>query len=347
MTRIVTVARLSGADLELIRAVSPDVDLVDAGGWFDGEYAETWPEATAKRYVPGTGEGTRAQRDALLAGAEVVITGFPFPLDLKARAPKMRWLHQTPAGASNLLRGDIWGSDVTVTTSRGLGETTAIAEYVMASVLYFAKGFFRASIDRDQGAFDHRAYGVRAVETRTLCVIGAGGIGREVGRLAKALGMTVLGTRRNLTPIDGDQHFDRLQTPEHLHAQLAEADAVAVCCQWTPETTDLLDTQAFAAMRDNAVVVNVARGEIINEKALVAALAAGKLRGVALDVSVGEFEHEPPAALWKHPRVLLTPHTSAQTDASRRRSTKLFCDNLRSYLDGKPLHNVVDWTLGY
>jgi len=100
-------------------------------------------------------------------------------------------------------------------------------------------------------------------------------------------------------------------------------------------------------MKDGAVIVNVARGEIIDEDALVAALQAGKLRGVALDVYVGEFERLPDQRLWSDPRVLITPHISAASDESRHRAIDLFCKNLRAYLDGKPLENVLDWELGY
>src|SRR5438132_1513735 len=105
--------------------------------------------------------------------------------------------------------------------------------------------------------------------------------------------------------------------------------------------------EAFAAMKRGAILVNVARGEIIDEEALIAALAAGKLRGAALDVYVGEFEHEPDRRLWDDERVLITPHISGGSDMRQHRGINLFCDNLRAYLDGRPLTNVVDWADGY
>ena len=104
--------------------------------------------------------------------------------------------------------------------------------------------------------------------------------------------------------------FSRLERPEHLHTLLGESDFVAVCCQWTPETTGLIGHAAFAAMRPGTVLVNVARGEIVDEEALIAALAAGKLRGVGLDVYLGEFEHAPDRRLWQDERVVITPHVS-------------------------------------
>ena len=121
------------------RGVDPAVRVTDAGGWFDGEIRDTWPAYTAARYLaPGsTGQGTREQRDRLLADAEIILGGWPYPLDLRARAPRLKWFHQRPAGASNLRLGDLWGSDVTVTTSRGAGSTLAIAEYAVAAILVF------------------------------------------------------------------------------------------------------------------------------------------------------------------------------------------------------------------
>ena len=147
---VLSIQRISAEDRAKIEAVDPTIELTDAGGWYDGEIRETWPAFTTTRYLaPGAaGSGTREERDRLLAEAEVILGGWPFPLDLRARAPRLKWFHQRPAGASNLLVGDLWGSRVVVTTSRGLGNTLAMAEYAVAGILYFAKGLHRAPIDR-------------------------------------------------------------------------------------------------------------------------------------------------------------------------------------------------------
>jgi glyoxylate/hydroxypyruvate reductase len=341
---------VSDDDLSRIAAVDRCLHVVDARGWFDVELRETWPPWTVQRYL-GQRVGpirSRQERDQLLAGAEVILGGFPFPLDLRARAPRLRWFHQLPAGASNLLRGDLWGSDVVVTTSRGHGNTRPMAEYVLASLLHFARGLHRASCDRQRHSFDHHTYRPVLLQGKTLCVVGAGGIGQEVGRLCASAGMRVIGTRRRVAPdAVPPAAFSRLESRERLYALLEESDAVAVCCQWTPETTKLIGREAFAALKPGAILVNVARGEIIDEEALLAALAAGKLRGVALDVYVGEFEHEPDRRLWDDERVLITPHISGGSDVRQHRGIALFCDNLRAYLDGRPLINVVDWADGY
>jgi phosphoglycerate dehydrogenase-like enzyme len=348
---ILCIQRASADERARIEAVDPGVRLTDAGGWFDGEYRETWPAYAAQRYLrpTSTGHGTREERDRLLAEAEIVLGGWPFPLDLRGRAPRLKWFHQRPAGASNLLRGDLWGSDVQVTTSRGVGSTLAMAEYAIAGILHFAKDLPRATAGAEAGTFDHRAYRPLLIEGKTACVAGAGGIGLEVGRLCAALGMRVIGTRRR-PPAPGEklpQGFSRLGGPGALGAMLPESDFVVICTQWTPETTHLFNRERFALMKEGAVLVNVARGEIFDEAALVEALDQGRLRGVVLDVYDGEFEHLPPPPLWQDKRVLITPHVSGASDEDRHGAIDLFCDNLRLYLAGRPLKNVIDWQRGY
>jgi phosphoglycerate dehydrogenase-like enzyme len=347
MPNVVSLIQLSGAQARSIRDVDASIRLFEAGGWFQDEYAETWPRATVERYVRGRSTSTRTERDSLLSDAEIVLCGFPFPIDLRARAPELRWLHQTPAGASNLRTGDVWNSAIAVTTSRGYGDSRAIAEYVLAGIMHFAKGFERATLDREHAKFDYQSYTPSSLSEKVLCVIGAGGIGRQIARFGKALGMRTLGTRGSVATVSQDADFDAIGGPDQLCGFLAESDFVAVSCQWTEATTRLLNATTFAAMKRGAILVNVARGEIIDETALLAALDAGQLRGAVLDVFVGEFEGPPPAALWQRRDILITPHTSALTDRGQRRSMDLFNRNLHRFLAGQQLENQIDWALGY
>ena len=330
-----------------VRGVDASIELTVIPGWFDGEIRATWPTFTTDRYLrsDSNGRGTREERDALLAGAEIVVLGFPFPLDIRARAPKLRWVHQRPAGASNMLRGDLWDAGVVVTSSRGHAHNLPIAEYVLAAILHFAKGLHVAEAERAERRFRAAAYAPVQLAGKTVCVVGAGGIGSEVGRLCAAAGMRVVGTRREPAP-PGDG-FSEIRGTGGLHELLAESDFVAVCCQWTPETEKLIGREAFAAMKEGAVLVNIARGEIVDEEALVDALAADRLRGAALDVYAGEFDHAPDSRLWNDPRVLLTPHVSAASDVSSHRGAELFVENLRRFVAGEPLENVIDWARGY
>jgi phosphoglycerate dehydrogenase-like enzyme len=168
------------------------------------------------------------------------------------------------------------------------------------------------------------------LDGKTACIVGAGGIGSQVGRLCAALGMRVVGIRRHPAP---DQPlplgFAEIAGPADLNRFLPDSDIVAICCQWTPETDRLFNQDRFAAMKPNSILVNVARGEIVDEDALADALARDHLRDAVLDVYVGEFEHTPMGRLCSDPRVLLTPHISSTSDQDRHGGIVLFCENLR------------------
>ncbi len=183
------------------------------------------------------------------------------------------------------------------------------------------------------------------VKDKTVCIVGVGGIGQDVGKLCSGVGMRVIGTRRSASvPPEG---FASVYTPDKLIDILPEADFISICCQWTPETEGLIGKDTLGAMKDGAVICNLARGEIIDEPALKDALKSGRIRGVGLDVYVGEFEHLPDPELWADDRVLFTPHVSAGTDVRSGRQIDLFCRNLLAYIAGKPLENVLDWKRGY
>ncbi len=122
---------------------------------------------------------------------------------------------------------------------------------------------------------------------------------------------------------------------------------MVICCQLTLETTRLFDEERFAAMKAGSVIINVARGEIVDEEALADALQRNHLRGAVLDVYAGEFEHMPIARLWSDPKVLITPHISGAVDQRRHGAINLFCENLHAYLEGRPLRNIIDWERGY
>lgn len=350
MTHIVSLTRLSPAARQRIMDVAPGLRVTEAAGWFDGEYRDTWPAFTIARYVApaATGHGTRAERDALLADADIVLGSWPYPLDLRARAGRLKWFHQRPAGASNLLRGDLWGSDVTVTTSRGSANGLAIAEFAVAGMMHLAKGLQNVALERAAAMLDARTYRPMLLDGKTALVVGAGGIGLEVGRLCAALGMRVLGTRRNAVVGPAlPSGFSEIGGAGDLDRMLPAADVVAICCHWTPQTDKLFNAARFAMMKPGAILLNVARGEIVDEDALIGALAENRLRGAALDVYVGEFEGPPDKRLWHDPRVVITPHVSGGTDDDRHGAIEVFRENLRAFLDGAPMRNVIDWARGY
>jgi phosphoglycerate dehydrogenase-like enzyme len=330
-----------------ITKTDPSIELTMAPGWFDGEVRDTWPKFTSERYLTphSTGRSSKLERDELLRMANIIIVGFPFPLDIKRRSPNLKWVHQRPAGSSNMLRGDLWNSDVVVTSSRGYANNLPIAEYTLTGILHFAKGINVADTERVNKKFEASKYKPMLLSGKTICIVGVGGIGQEVGRVCSAVGMKVIGTRR--TSFTGNSDFVKIYPANDLLKILPESDYVAICCQWTPETEKLIHREAFNAMKDGAGIINIARGEIIDEKALIDALDENKLRGVVLDVYTGEFDRAPSTRLWNDNRVLITPHISAASDINSHRGNELFIKNLKRYLEGKKLENIIDWKLGY
>jgi len=346
--KVLALLKLSEAEQQYILSTHPAVDLVMAPGYFDGEIRDTWPAFCCDNYLApnASGCGTQSERDALLADADVIFGGWPYPLDMRRRSPKLKWFHQQPAGASNLLKSDLWETDVIVTTSRGYGNTRAIAEFALAGLLHFAKSFYIATKDCARQNFNKSEYQPLLIEGKTLCVVGVGGIGLQLGRLAEKLGMRVVGTKRSKSGAL-PTGFSKIETPSGLLDLLAESHFVAICCQLTKETNQLINEDAFNAIKSGGVIVNIARGEIIDENAMVKALDCGHLRGAAIDCYVGEFENPPSPMLWNHPNVLITPHCSGKCDIDQRRHVEVFCENLKAFIAGKPMLNEIDWATGY
>ena len=348
--KVVLIAPLSAEHVAEIAAVDARLRVEDAWELFGPELVADWPAQTVEWYLPrrfleaADSAEQRRRRDAVLREAEVICVTFPFPTRLVARAPQLRFVHQIPAGVSNLTRGDLWRSAVPVTSGRGAGSTVAMAEWALAVGLALVKELPRAFAQRSAGHLDRAAFRGREVAGKTIGVVGLGGIGREVARLASALGMRVVGTRRSSEPVE---HVERLYPPAELHALLGESDMVVLASQLTAETHHLLDGAAFAVMKPGAFLINVARGELIDEAALFRALESGHLGGFGADVYEGEFDHPPPAELLSFENVILTPHTSGQTEQPPTGPLEIFRENLRRCLDGRPLLNQVDWERGY
>jgi phosphoglycerate dehydrogenase-like enzyme len=310
----------------------------------------TWVSEIDSRVRVIDGNDIGAESDSVLAEAEVLLVGYPVPNELATRTPGLRWAHHTQAGVSNLHSSDLWSSSVMLTSSRAHVSATAIAEYVIAAAFHFSSGLDEAIRQKSAGEFTRDRYDLRTVAGSTMGVVGLGGIGGEVARLARLVGMRVVATRRSATAaqenVDG---ADLLLPADRLTDLVAQSDVVAVCAQLTAQTRRLIDAHVFAAMRPNAVLVNVARGEVVDEEALVHALREGQIRGAVLDVYEGELDGHPPRReLVELPQVVLTPHISGVGDtAGHERAKALFAENLRRFLDDRPLLNVVDRNRGY
>jgi phosphoglycerate dehydrogenase-like enzyme len=343
--RVVVMAPHLGSDLEFVSDVDSHVEVVDGSRTFRAELVE---QGRVSGQMPHDAP-SRAERDRLLAEAEVLLLGFPVPPRLADRMPSLRWAHHTQAGVSNLLRTDLWTAPVLLTSSRGAVGVTAIAEYAIAGVFYFARGLAgatRAGVD----PLNRDGYRMTSVAGATLGVVGLGGIGQEVARLARALGMRVIGTRRSTARPQEDAWGADLVLPTSRLSELAaESDFVVICSQLTSETRGMFDDRFFAALKPGSVLINVARGEEIVEAAMIDAIRSGRLRAALLDVYDGESAGQAPRPeLREAPNVILTPHISSFGDRAGVEPVKrLFADNLRHYLAGEPLLNLVDRARGY
>ena len=325
-------ARYRAQDLEAVRAAAPGARIVTIG--FDGH------------------------ADGPLDDVEVMLRG-RFPAEMfdriLARSPNLTWVHSATAGVERVLTPASRARGLTITNARGVF-SRPIAEYVMLMILAVSRRL--PSLLDLQAERTWQPLEARELRDVTVGIVGLGSIGRAVGALATAFGCRVMATRRRPEagahaadgsgdePYLGSVMLDRVLAPEHLPELLAECDFVVLAAPLTEDTHDLIDDEAIAHMKPGAWVINVARGELIDERALARALRDGRLGGAVLDT----FRDEPlppGSPLYDLPNVILTPHTSWSSGRVLDRSVELFCENLRRYAAGQPLVNVVDPDAGY
>jgi phosphoglycerate dehydrogenase-like enzyme len=260
-----------------------------------------------------------------------------------SRVPDLEWFHSRSAGLDGVLVPELAASPAIVTNGRG-AFSHSLAEFVLAALLFFAKDLRRMNRSQESGTWD--PFDPEMLHGRSLGIVGYGDIGRATAALVRPLGMKVLALRRRPELSADDSLVEEVLPLERLHELLRRSDDVLVAAPLTPETRGLVDAEALAAMKKTAVLVNVGRGPVVDEDALVAALEQGRIRGAALDV----FETEPlPAGhpFWNLPNLLLSPHCADHVPGWVADGTRLFLKNLHRFLRGKPLLNIVDKTRGY
>lgn len=328
-------ARYRAQDLDAIRAAAPGSRLVTIG--FDGH------------------------PDGPLDDVEVMLRG-RLPAEtfdrLLARAPALRWVHSATAGVERVLTPASRERGLTITNARGVF-SRPIAEYVLLMMLAVARRL--PELLELQAERTWQPLESRELRDLTVGIVGLGSIGRAVGALATAFGCRVIATRRRADagsgpavvgddsdeePAPGRLRLDRVLPPERLAELLGEADFIVLAAPLTNDTFGLIGEQAIAAMKPGAWVINVARGELVEERSLARALRDGRIGGAILDT----FRDEPlppSSPLYDLPNVILTPHTSWSSTRVLDRSVDLFCENLRRYAGGRPLLNVVDPAAGY
>lgn len=295
------------------------------------------------RLVPIVGDDPR---DPDPGDAEIAVNAFfydsPAFSTILPGLPNLRWIHSMGAGIDDIATPELVERCVHVTNVSG-AYAPAMAEYIVGAMVMLARPWRRWIVGQASRDWEpRRAPSGVELRGKTIGIVGYGAVGRQVAQACRALGMSVWAIRR--TPIfASSEPVDRLLGPSGLYELLEASDVVAVCASLNASTRSLLGEAEFGAMRPGSFLVNVARGEVVDQAALVATLESGHLGGAVLDVATPE---PLPAddALWDAPNLFLSPHTAGDTPEGWQRGIDLFCSNLGLYLAGRPEHmgNIVD-----
>jgi phosphoglycerate dehydrogenase-like enzyme len=258
--------------------------------------------------------------------------------------PNLRWVHSRSVGLERTLFPELMESPVPLTNGTGVF-SASLGEFALAAILYFAKDFRRMIRNQTAGVWE--AFDVMPVSGRTVGIVGYGDIGRAIAARVRPLGMTVLAIKRHALPLGGaDSLVEQIYGPERRMEMLSRCDYVVVAAPLTSETRGMIGEPEFRAMKPTAVVINVGRGPVINEEALVSALSNRQIKGAALDV----FDREPlPPGhpFYQLENVLLSPHCADHTPDWLDQAMQFFIAQFERFRKGEPLLNVVDKKLGY
>jgi phosphoglycerate dehydrogenase-like enzyme len=288
-------------------------------------------------------EAQRQRWQSHLAEADVL---FDFdwlaPAELPRSAPRLRWIQATSAGIGEMVRRtQLFDSNIIFTTAVGV-HANSLAEFALLGLLYFYRGV--PQLLRWQESRHWERYTNRELTGARVLVVGLGGVGRAVAARCAQFGLEVWGSRR--TANDPPEGVTRLVPYRDIRSVLPAIDGLVLACPLTEHTARLIGPDEFAALRPTAVLVNIARGAVVDEAAMIQALRDGHLAGAALDVF--ETEPLPPTSpLWSLPNVLISPHSASTVHRENDRIVDIFCENLRRYLDGRPLINLFERTRGY
>lgn len=259
------------------------------------------------------------------------------------RAQSVRWVHSFAAGVEGILSPELINNPVPLTNARGVFAET-LGEFVVAAALFFAKDLRRMVRSQSAGKWDQ--FDVDILFHQSMGIVGYGAIGRAAAKRAKALGMKVFATRRRPELLKGDPLVDQGFAIEQRAEMMAKADYVVATAPLTPATRGLIGEKEIAAMKPSGVIMNVGRGPVIDENALVEALQENRIRGAVLDV----FDKEPLPAdhpFWRLENVLLSPHCADHTPGWQEDAMEFFIENFHRFVNGEPLKNIVDKEAGY
>ena len=324
--------------LRALEGVEPIVLPIDPDGRWEPAAAHlAYPEP------PPWASSVAREREAILASAHVLMT-LHTPDRLSERAPNLRWIQGSGAGVEQFSEAGVAQDRVTLTNSAGVS-ATSMAEWVIGRLLQVWKHFRKTDALQSAHLFK-RSYG-RTFSGSTIGIVGLGHIGRAVADRARAFGCRTVGLRRSARAGDQSPDVDRLYPADELHAMLAECDAVVIAAPATPETHHLIDAAALEAIPRHAVLVNVARGSLIDEQELARVMRDEPLAAAILDVFDPE-PLDPGSPLWDIPNVYISAHSSVSLDRYIDDVFDLFFDNVERYLAGEELRNIVDMkSLGF
>lgn len=311
------------------------------------DYYDRIPPLPASiQVIPCTTEASAIQE---IHGSQVLCcTGMFFPKNVFAAGSELRLLHSISVGMEPLLCPEVKESDVLLTNSRG-ANAKPVAEHAIALMMALTRNIHlsvRAQLNRSWERSSLRN-GVE-VEGLTLGIIGFGAIGKEISRKAHHLGMKVIATRRAVSQANSEEIPDyvTLYSMVDLYHVLQESDVVMICLPLTNETSNLIGEAELKRMKRTSYIINVSRGQIINEDALIRALREGWVGGAGLDV-FGSHPLPEESPLWELPQVIITPYISASSPHTMKRAMTIFADNLLRLSSGMPLQNVVNKEIGY
>jgi phosphoglycerate dehydrogenase-like enzyme len=314
--RIVLCYPVERRHCDQIAAVAPSAELIDAGQERIGQE---------------------------ILAADIYCGHAKVPIDWQAvvRGGRLRWIQSSAAGLDHCLVPAVVASDITITSASGV-LADQVAEHALALACGLTRSlpvFFRAQQARE---FIRRP--TRDLHRSTVGIVGFGGVGRRIAEVVSPFKTRILAT--DVFPIDKPAYVEALWPAERLHDLLRQVDVLFLSAPLTPRTRGMIDAAALASMKVGSILINVARGPLVVESALVAALESGHLAAAGLDVT--EVEPLPPASpLWDLGNVILTPHVGGQSRVRIDQMTDFFCDNLVHYLAGRPLRNLVDKQLGF
>ena len=258
--------------------------------------------------------------------------------------PRVRWVHTRSAGLDGLLFPELVESVAALTNATGVF-SESLGEFALAGILFFAKDLRRMVRNQESGRWEQ--FDVVEIAGQTLGIVGYGDIGRAVAARARAMGMRVVAVKRHAPPAGAADAFaERIYTPQSIGEMIAISDYIVVAAPLTPETRGLVGEREFAAMKPAAVVINIGRGPVIDEAAMVRALSERRIRGAVLDV----FDAEPLPdghPFYRLDNILLSPHMADHTADWLERAMQFFLDNFARFRKGQPLRNSVNKELGY